>query len=232
MRRRRPVHVHDDGGVILVVLGAPGWVRRQVPARPVVISFNGIAVLIASTQIRDFLGLRIEHVPAEFVARLDSVARNLDTITPAAATLGVTALALIIVLRRTVPAIPGAIVALVAGTAVVMVTNLPVETIGSRFGGIPAGFPSPQFPRFDVALVPTLIRPALTVAMLGAIESLMSAVVADRMTGDRHNPNVGSSPRIANIASPVFGGLRRPGRSPARRNIGQERRRPWRHGAR
>ena len=111
-------------------------------------------------------------------------------------------------LRRAVPAIPGAIVALVAGTAAVMALGLPVETIGSRFGGIPAGFPAPHFPEFHAALIPTLIQPALTVAMLGAIESLMSAVVADRMSGDRHNPNVELVAQgIANIASPLFGGL-------------------------
>ena len=197
-------------GVILVVLGVTGMgtAVRFLP-RPVVVGFtNGIAVLIASTQIRDLLGLRIEHVPAEFVPRLEAVARHLDTVNPAAAILGLTALALIVALRRTVPAIPGAIVALVAGTAVVMVTHLAVDTIGTRFGGIPAGFPAPHFPAFHAALIPTLIRPALTVAMLGAIESLMSAVVADQMTGDRHNPNVELVAQgIANIASPLFGGL-------------------------
>ena len=197
-------------GVILLVLGVTGMgtAVRFLP-RPVVVGFtNGIAVLIASTQIRDLLGLRIEHVPAEFVARLEVVARHLDTMNPAAAILGFSALALIVVLRRTVPAIPGAIVALVAATTVVMVAHLPVDTIGSRFGGIPAGFPAPHFPKFEAALIPTLLRPAITVAMLGAIESLMSAVVADQMTGDRHNPNVELVAQgIANLASPLFGGL-------------------------
>jgi SulP family sulfate permease len=127
---------------------------------------------------------------------------------PAAAVLGVTALAAIVILRRMIPAVPGAIVALVAGTAAVMILGIPVDTIGTRFGGIPAGFPSAHIPQFHAALIPTLIQPALTVAMLGAIESLMSAVVADQMTGDRHNPNVELVAQgIANIASPIFGGL-------------------------
>jgi SulP family sulfate permease len=197
-------------GVMLVVLGITGMgAAVKFLPRPVVIGFtNGIAVLIASTQIRDFLGLRIDQVPAEFLPRLDVLAGHLDTINPAAALLGLTALAAIIVLRRTVPAIPGAIVALVAGTTGVMLFGIPVETIGSRFGGIPGGFPTPHFPEFHASLIPTLIQPALTVAMLGAIESLMSAVVADQMSGDRHNPNVELVAQgIANIASPVFGGL-------------------------
>jgi sulfate permease, SulP family len=197
-------------GVMLVVLGITGMgAAVKFLPRPVVIGFtNGIAVLIASTQIRDFLGLRIDKVPAEFLPRLEVLARHLDTINPAAALLGLTALAAIIGLRRTVPAIPGAIVALVAGTTTVMLFGIPVETIGSRFGGIPSGFPTPHFPEFHASLIPTLIQPALTVAMLGAIESLMSAVVADQMSGDRHNPNVELVAQgIANIASPVFGGL-------------------------
>ena len=197
-------------GVMLVILGATGLgtTVNYLP-RPVVIGFtNGIAVLIASTQIKDFLGLRIEQVPAAFVPRLQVLARNLDTMVPSAALLGVVALLLILVLRRRVPAVPGTIVALVGGTALVMVTGLDVETIGTRFGGIPSGLPRLAIPDFHMSLIPPLLRPALTVAMLGAIESLMSAVVADRMGGDRHNPNVELVAQgLANIASPIFGGL-------------------------
>jgi SulP family sulfate permease len=197
-------------GLILVALGASGMgtAVKYLP-RPVVVGFtNGIAVLIASTQIKDFLGLRIETVPAAFVPRLAVLGRHLDAISPAAAALGIGALALILVLRRTVPSVPGTILALLGGTALVMIAGLPVETIGSRFGGIPSGLPHPVIPHFDPKLLPVLLRPALTVALLGAIESLMSAVVADRMGGDRHNPNVELIAQgIANIASPVFGGL-------------------------
>jgi sulfate permease, SulP family len=197
-------------GVMLVILGATGMgaAVNYLP-RPVVIGFtNGIAVLIASTQIKDFLGLRIDQVPAAFVPRLQALARHLDTITPLAALLGFTALALILVLRRRAPSVPGTIIALVGGTALVMAMGLDVETIGTRFGGIPSGLPRPVIPDFQASLIPPLLRPALTVAMLGAIESLMSAVVADRMGGDRHNPNVELVAQgFANIVSPIFGGL-------------------------
>jgi sulfate permease, SulP family len=197
-------------GVILVVLGATGMgtAVKYLP-RPVVIGFtNGIAVLIASTQIKDFLGLQIGAVPAAFGPRMAMLAQNLHTITPAAAALGISSLLLIVVLRRMLPLVPGSIIALVGGTAAVMLTGLAVETVGSRFGGIPSGLPHAAIPAFHPALIPILIRPALTVAMLGAIESLMSAVVADRMGGDRHNPNVELIAQgVANIVSPIFGGL-------------------------
>ncbi|MGH9370686.1 MAG: SulP family inorganic anion transporter [Vicinamibacterales bacterium] len=197
-------------GVILVILGVTGMgaAVNYLP-RPVVVGFtNGIAVLIASTQIKDFLGLRIEEVPAEFAARMSALAAHLGTFSLRAALLAASAFAAIILFRRALPRVPGTIVALLGGTAVVALTGLEVETIGSRFGGIPSGLPTPQLPRFDAGLIPILMRPALTVAMLGAIESLMSAVVADRMSGDRHSPNTELVAQgIANIASPVFGGL-------------------------
>lgn len=197
-------------GVILVVLGATGMgaAVKYLP-RPVVIGFtNGIAVLIASTQIKDFLGLRLDSVPAEFAARMSALGSHIGTLTPAAALLGISALGLIVVLRRLAPAVPGAIIAMVGGTVAVVVLGLDIETIGTRFGGIPSGFPAPHIPAFHASLIPTLFRPALTVALLGGIESLMSAVVADRMGGGRHDSNmelVGQG--IANIASPIFGGL-------------------------
>jgi SulP family sulfate permease len=197
-------------GVLLVILGATGMgtAVKYLP-RPVVVGFtNGIAVLIASTQIKDFLGLHLTTVPSEFGPRLLALARNLDSVTPAALAVAVASLAVILVLRRLLPAVPGTIVALLGGTVVVMWSGLDIETIGSRFGGIPSGLPQIVIPRFEPGLIPPLIRPALTVAMLGAIESLMSAVVADRMSGDRHNPNVELIAQgVANIASPIFGGL-------------------------
>ena len=169
---------------------------------------NGIAVLIASTQLRDFFGLQMAHVPSEFAARAIAVAVSADTFSPAATAFGAVALATIILFRVFIPKVPGAIVALIGGTAIVMLTGVSVETIGTRFGGIPAGLPDLHIPHFDSALIPVLLRPALTVALLGAIESLLSAVVADRMGGDRHNPNVELVAQgVANIASPLFGGL-------------------------
>src|SRR5687767_13009822 len=197
-------------GVILVVLGVTGMgtAVKYLP-RPVVIGFtNGIAVLIASTQIRDFFGLQIADVPSEFAARMEVLAANFLTWSPAATAFGAAALAGMIVLRRWAPKVPGAIVALLAGTAAALMLGAAIDTVGSRFGGIPSGLPSLHWPDFQAGLIPTLIRPAITVALLGAIESLLSAVVADRMGGDRHNPNTELVAQgIANIASPLFGGL-------------------------
>jgi SulP family sulfate permease len=122
--------------------------------------------------------------------------------------LSVLALAIILLMMRYVKRVPGYILALLVGTGLAVILKLPVETIGTRFGGIPAGLPHFAIPPFRVDLVRPLISPAITVAMLGAIESLMSAVVSDRMSGDRHNPNVELIAQgIANVASPLVGGL-------------------------
>jgi len=197
-------------GVILVVLGATrsGNAVRFIP-RPVVVGFtNGIAVLIASTQIRDFLGLRMTENPSEFAARLASIARHLDTIAPAAAGLAVLTLVLVLATNRFVKSVPGTVVGLIGGTAIAWLGGLPIDTVGSRFGGVPSGLPVFHVPTFQWSLVLPLLSPALTVALLGAIESLMSAVVADRMSGDRHNSNVELIGQgVANIISPMFGGL-------------------------
>jgi SulP family sulfate permease len=197
-------------GVFLVVLGATGLgtAVKFIP-RPVVVGFtNGIAVIIASTQIKDFFGLKVEHVPGEFWARLETLARNFGTISYTETLLGIWALIVILFCVRRLPKVPGYIVALFVGTALVWVLKLPVETIGTRFGGIPSGLPTLNIPAFHFSHLRPLIGPAITVAMLGAIESLMSAVVSDRMSGDKHNPNVELVAQgIANIVSPLFGGL-------------------------
>src|ERR1700726_969137 len=197
-------------GVILLILGATGLgtAVKFIP-RPVVVGFtNGIAVIIASTQIKDFFGLKVEHVPGEFWARLETLARNFVTISYTETLLGIWALIVILFCVRRLPKVPGYIVALFVGTALVWVLKLPVETIGTRFGGIPSGLPTLNIPSFHFSHLRPLIGPAITVAMLGAIESLMSAVVSDRMSGDKHNPNVELVGQgIANIFSPLFGGL-------------------------
>lgn len=197
-------------GVMLVILGATGLgtAVKYIP-RPVVVGFtNGIAVIIASTQLKDFFGLKIEHVPGDFLGRIESVALNFKTLSMAETSMGVIAVTLIIVFRRYVKRVPGYIVALAVGTVAVWLFRVPLQTIGTRFGGIPAGLPSLHVPQFKPSLVLPLISPAITVAMLGAIESLMSAVVSDRMSGDKHNPNVELIAQgIANFASPLFGGL-------------------------
>jgi SulP family sulfate permease len=197
-------------GVMLVVLGVTGMgsAVRFIP-RPVVVGFtNGIAVLIASTQIRDFFGLRLETVPGDFLPRLRLLAAHVTTWSPQPTALAVAALAVILVTNRVSKRIPGSIVALCVGTIAVAVLELDVETIGTRFGGIPAGLPRFHVPTFRLELAGALFVPALTVAMLGAIESLMSAMVADRMSGDRHESNVELVAQgLANIAAPLFGGL-------------------------
>ena len=197
-------------GVMLVILGLAGLgsAVKFIP-RPVVVGFtNGIAVIIASTQIKDFFGLRIDKVPGEFAARIETLVLNFHTLSPVATALAVLSLALIIVFMRFVKKVPGYIVALFLGTALVVVFKLPVETIGTRFGGIPSGLPHLQVPQFHFDLLRPLVSPAITVAMLGAIESLMSAVVSDRMSGTKHNPNVELVAQgVANIFSPLFGGL-------------------------
>ncbi|HEY7288528.1 MAG TPA: SulP family inorganic anion transporter [Vicinamibacterales bacterium] len=197
-------------GGLLVVLGATGMgsAVRFIP-RPVVVGFtNGIAVLIASTEIRDFFGLHVDVVPSEFLSRLEVLAAAFHTWSPAATGLSLAALAVVIVASRISKRIPGSILALLVGTVVVALFHVRVETIGTRFGGIPSGLPALHWPAFHVDTIGSLVVPAMTVAMLGAIESLMSAMVADRMSGDRHDSNVELVAQgLANIASPLVGGL-------------------------
>ncbi len=197
-------------GVLLILMGITGLgsAVKFIP-RPVVLGFtNGIAVLIASTQIRDFLGLKMEYVPGEFLTRMQAFAEHLDSVSIPATLLSCGSLALILIVPKLVKRVPGYIAALFLGTLAVVLLKLPVDTIGSRFGEVPSGLPSLHIPEFHPHLMLPLISPAITVAMLGAIESLMSAVVADRMSGDKHNPNVELIAQgVANVASPMFGGL-------------------------
>ncbi len=197
-------------GILLVVMGATGMGTgvKFIP-RPVVIGFtNGIAVLIASTQVKDFFGLHLEKVPGVFWLRMKALAASFPTWSPTATILAVATVATMLVCRILSKRIPGPIVAMLGATATAFVLKLPVETIGTRFGGIPSGLPHLVVPRWHAGLVHGLLGPAFTVAMLGAIESLMSAVVSDRMSNDRHNPNVELIGQgVANIMSPMFGGL-------------------------
>ncbi len=202
-------------GIILVVMGLTGMgsAVKFIP-RPVVVGFtNGIAVLIASTQVKDFFGLKLEKVPGVFWLRMEALASNFHTISFEATVLAAGTIVIILICRAFSNRIPGAIIALVAGTVAVWIFKLPVETIGSRFHGIPSGLPHLHIPAFRADLIHGLLGPAMTVAMLGAIESLMSAVVSDRMSNsrninNRHNPNVELVAQgIANVVSPMFGGL-------------------------
>jgi len=197
-------------GVLLVLLGVTGMgtAVKYFP-RPVVVGFtNGIAILIASTQIRDFLGLRMDQVPSDFFHRMAAIGRALPTVNWPAAILAISSLAVMILCLRFAKRIPGAIVVCFGATAIVAFGHLPVETIGTRFGGIPSGLPHFSIPSLQYDTMRQLFSAAFTVAMLGAIESLMSAVVSDRMSKDKHNPNVELIGQgVANIVSPLFGGL-------------------------
>jgi SulP family sulfate permease len=197
-------------GVLLLLMGLTGLgaAVRFIP-RMVVIGFtNGIAILIASTQIKDFLGLRTGAVPSEFLPRMRLLVEHLASINTAAVALGLATLAIILLFPRVTKRIPSSIVALLVCTGVSVLFHLPVETIGSKFGGIPRGLPPFALPDFHSEHILPLIPAAFTVAMLAALESMLSAVVADGMTGDRHNPNVELVAQgVANIVSPLFGGI-------------------------
>jgi sulfate permease, SulP family len=197
-------------GVILLVLAITGLGQavKFIP-RPVVLGFtNGIALLIASTQIKDFLGLTTAENPSEFFSRMTVVFGALTTVNWAATAIAASSLALVVLVPKRFPRVPGAVVALFAGTAAVALFPLSVETIGSKFGGIPSGLPSFAIPEFRSDLILPLMPAALTVAILAAVESLLSAVVADGMSGDRHNSNAELMAQgVANIVVPTIGGI-------------------------
>lgn len=197
-------------GLILLVLGATrfGNAVKFIP-RPVTIGFtNGIALLIASTQIKDFLGLKTGPVPTAFVPRMAVLLGHVRSVNWEALAVAVTTLAIVILLPRFIKRIPGSIVAMLACTIFVAIAGLRIETIGTKFGGIPLGLPKFSIPDFKAAHILPLFPSALTVALLAAVESLLSAVVADSMSGTRHNSNVELIAQgVANIASPLFGGI-------------------------
>jgi sulfate permease, SulP family len=197
-------------GVLLVVMGLTGLgtAVKFIP-RPVVIGFtNGIALLIASTQIKDFLGLRTPPVPSEFLERMAVLGGNTRTIRWETVALAGTSLAIILLWPRVTKRFPGSILALLLATVATSAFHLNVETIGTKFGGIPQGFPHFAIPQFHAAHILPLLPSVFTVALLAAVESLLSAVVADGMSGDRHNSNVELTAQgIANIFSPLFGGI-------------------------
>ncbi len=197
-------------GVLLVLMGATGLgtAVKFIP-RPVTIGFtNGIAVLIASTQIRDFLGLTTGAIPSQFAPRMELLWANLNTVDPRTALVGGASLAILLFWPMLTKRVPGSIVALFAGTAAVMLFHLPIDTIGSKFGGIPTGLPAIHIPPFRADLILPLLPSALTVALLAALESLLSAVVADSMSSDKHNSNVELIAQgVANLVSPLVGGI-------------------------
>ena len=197
-------------GVILIVLGVAklGGAFKFFPA-PVVTGFtSGIAVIIFSGELRDFFGLQMSSVPAEFIAKIQAYTAHADSVTPWAAAIAAITLLILVYWPRISLKVPAPFVALIATTVLVQVANLPVETIGSRYGAIDASFPMPHWPAIGIHDLTRLVAPAFTIAMLGGIESLLSAVVADGMIGTRHRSNMELVAQgIANVVTPLFGGI-------------------------
>jgi SulP family sulfate permease len=202
-------------GLMLLLMGLSGLGKyiKYIPY-PVTTGFTtGIGVLIFSQQVKDFLGLEIDNISPAFFEKWADHFRYFGTFNPLVFAVGAGTLVIIIVLRRIAPRLPAAALAVGAATLICYFLGLPeasrpVETIGTRFGGIPSSLPFPVFPRINWTLIRTVLPDAFTIAILAAIESLLSAVVADSMTGDRHNANVELAAQgVGNIASAFFGGI-------------------------
>lgn len=197
-------------GLLLIALGLTGLGNavKFIPY-PVVIGFtSGIALIIFSSQVKDLLGLEMGDVPADFIEKWAAYLENLGTVNPAAILIAVLALLIIRYWPRVSARIPGPFVALVVTTVLVRFTPIDVETIGSRFGMISGSLPSLSMPSVDYATVRALVGPALAIALLGAIESLLSAVVADGMIGGKHRSNMELVAQgAANVVTPLFGGI-------------------------
>ena len=198
-------------GIFLILFGLArlGALIKYIPY-PVTTGFtSGIAVTILTTQVRDLLGLTIEgEIPAAFIPRWGCYLENLGSINPWAVGLSALTLAVILLTRRLFPRAPFMLVGMLVATALCACFDLPVETIQSRFGELPTGLPELRMPEFEWAALPALVKPAFIIALLAAIESLLSASVADGMTGSRHHPNTELIAQGAgNIASALFGGI-------------------------
>ncbi|QJR23233.1 Sulfate permease [Brevinematales bacterium NS] len=197
-------------GFLLILMGLLGLGRviRFIP-HPVTVGFTaGIAVIIFTSQIKDFLGLAIPNLPAEFVGKIEAYLHSIGTINPWAVVIGGVSFLIIILWPKVSRKIPGSLVAILVSTILVQIFNLPVETIGQRYGSVPNMLPAPRIPHVSWEIVQKMFSPALTIALLAGIESLLSAVVADGMLGTRHRSNMELIAQgVANIASPLFGGI-------------------------
>jgi SulP family sulfate permease len=197
-------------GVILIVLGAArlGGAIKFIP-HPVITGFtSGIALIIFTTQIRDLLGLPVQSMPAAFLAQVGVIAERATALNAWAPLVAVLSFAIVVYWPRVTRRVPSPFVALIATTALVQLAGIPVETIGSRFGVIDASFPAPTIPIITFDMMRGLVAPAFAIAMLGGIESLLSAVVADGMSGGRHRSNMELVAQgAANIVAPMFGGI-------------------------
>jgi sulfate permease, SulP family len=197
-------------GGILILLGIfrIGTLIKYIPY-PVTTGFTaGIALIIAASQVKDFLGLHLDKVPADFLGKVAAFSKTIDTVSPYSIAVGLGSLAVILLFRRFAPRIPGPIVAVILSSAVVWAFHLPVDTIGTRFGAIPNMLPAPHWPEVHLSMVRELLPDAFTIALLAAIESLLCAVVADGMSGDRHRSNLELVAQgTASIVSVMFSGI-------------------------
>lgn len=197
-------------GVILIAMGIArlGSIVKFIPHAVITGFTSGIALIILTAQVKDLLGLPMGAVPPDFAGKWREFGLHLAAAHPATVGVSALTLAILLVWPRIYRSLPGPFVALVVVTAIVQVFHLPVETIGSRFGGIPASLPVPRIPGLPFETWTALVGPAFTIALLAAVESLLSAVVADGMIGGRHRSNVELVAQgVANIASPLFGGM-------------------------
>ncbi|HMK37912.1 MAG TPA: SulP family inorganic anion transporter, partial [Bacteroidota bacterium] len=197
-------------GVILIVMGLArlGTLLKFVPY-PLTVGFtSGIALIIFSSQINDFLGLRIADLPADFVGKWAVYASRLGSIDAISLSVGVASLGIILLAQRFSPRVPGSLLSILCMTAIVVWFRLPVESIGSRFGSVPGVLPAPRLPDVSWETITRVFSPAVTIAMLGSIESLLSAVVADGMIRSRHRSNIELVAQgVANVLSPLFSGI-------------------------
>ncbi|ASP22847.1 C4-dicarboxylic acid transporter DauA [Antarctobacter heliothermus] len=197
-------------GVLLLIAGVlkAGKLIELVP-EPVINGFTiGIAVIIAASQLKDLLGLTMAEVPADFLPKIEALWAARDTFNGAALATGLGTMVLIVLLRRAAPRFPGLVVAVGLGSAVVALLALPVDTIQSRFGALPATLPTPALPELSLARMQELLPSAVVIAFLAGVESLLSAMVADRMIEGKHRPNAEMLAQgAANIGSSLFGGL-------------------------
>ena len=197
-------------GILLIAMGLTGLgnVIKFIP-HPVIVGFtSGIAVIIFSSEVKDFLGLTIVNVPADFLRKWTTIFENIHSFNPYAFGIALGTVLIIAFWPKISRKIPGSVVALIISVVIVQVFHLPVETIGSKFGDLPRGLPMPGLPHFNFWKTRDLIQPAITIALLGAIESLLSAVVADGVIGGKHRSNMELIAQgIANMASALFGGM-------------------------
>ncbi|MEO8770904.1 MAG: SulP family inorganic anion transporter, partial [Ferruginibacter sp.] len=197
-------------GVMLIIMGIArlGTVIKFIP-HPLIIGFtSGIALIIFSSQVKDFFELKMGAVPADFIDKWKCYFENFHTTNIYAALLATATVLIVLLWSKVTHKIPGSLIAILVTTTVMQLLHLPVETIGSRFGSIPSSFPLPSIPHLDFATIKNLIQPAFTIALLGGIESLLSAVVADGMIGGNHKSNMELIAQgTANIFSSIFGGI-------------------------